>query len=333
MRTGILDAEGRDTGRDPFMGSFPHLIDVGVMGHCVHGKSGLCLKAGIGCYQSGMLIEEPNMAVEDFRWLAQQCSGRVNQFALGGRGDPDMHEHFEELLQICTEHHIVPNFTTSGFGFTPEKAALCKRYCGAVAVSWYRNQYTLDAIDMLLKAGVKTNIHYVLGNNSIDEAIQRLEEDQFPAGVNAVVFLLHKPTGMGRESNVLHPGDPRVARFFHQIDRDHPFKTGMDSCTVPGALNFCSHVLFEALDTCEGGRYSCYVSPDMMMTPCSFDQQKKYAVSLRGSSVEAAWNSESFQRFRSILRRSCPDCTVREMCLGGCPLTPQIVLCQNKHEP
>ena len=34
IRTGILDEDGRDTGKDPFMASYPHLIDVGIMGHC-----------------------------------------------------------------------------------------------------------------------------------------------------------------------------------------------------------------------------------------------------------------------------------------------------------
>ena len=38
VRTGILDDKGRDTGVDPFMASFPHLIDVGVMGHCCKGR-------------------------------------------------------------------------------------------------------------------------------------------------------------------------------------------------------------------------------------------------------------------------------------------------------
>ena len=45
MRTGILDENGKDTGVDPFMASYPHLIDVGIMGHCIHGKTGLCAKA------------------------------------------------------------------------------------------------------------------------------------------------------------------------------------------------------------------------------------------------------------------------------------------------
>ena len=72
VRTGVLDADGNDTNIDPFMASYPHLIDVGIMGHCIHGKTGLCAKAGIGCYQSGLLVEKPNMTVEDFRLISEQ---------------------------------------------------------------------------------------------------------------------------------------------------------------------------------------------------------------------------------------------------------------------
>lgn len=159
------------------MASFPHLIDVGIMGHCVYGKTGLCVKAGIGCYQSGLTIEKPNMKLKDFICIAEQCSGRCNQFALGGRGDPDQHENFEDILKVCKENNIVPNFTTSGYGMTPEIAKLCKEYCGAVAVSWYRSEYTYNAINMFLKAGVKTNIHYVLGNIIIESVKEGLERD------------------------------------------------------------------------------------------------------------------------------------------------------------
>ena len=327
IRTGILDENGKDTGIDPFMASYPHLIDVGIMGHCIHGKTGLCAKAGIGCYQSGMLVEQPNMTVEDFRRIAEQSKGRCNQFALGGRGDPDQHEQFEEILKICHENLLAPNFTTSGYGMTPEIAALCKQYCGAVAVSWYRSSYTLNAIQMLLDAGVKTNIHYVLGNNSIDEAIDRLSQNDFPAGINAVIFLLHKPVGQGNQSNVLSINDPRVCAFFSQVDKAHPFKVGMDSCCVPGAIQFCKAILPESLDTCEGGRFSCYIGADMTMVPCSFDQDRRYEVSLRNMSIIEAWNSAPFERFRDQMRRACPGCEKQDLCMGGCPLMPEIVLC------
>ena len=329
VRTGILDEHGKDTGVDPFMASFPHLIYVGVMGHCIHGKTGLCVKAGIGCYQSGLTVEQPNMSVEDFRWITEQCKGRCNQLALGGRGDPDQHEHFEDLLKISRENNLVPNFTTSGYGMTPEIAAICKKYCGAVAVSWYRSEYTLNAIQMLLEAGVKTNIHYVIGKNTIDEAIERISNNDFPKGINAVILLLHKPAGLGSRENVLSVDDERVEKLFSEVDKRHPFKIGMDSCNVPGALHFCKNVMAESLDTCEGGRYSCYIGPDMIMVPCSFDQDKKYQVSLRKCSIEDAWNSDKFEIFRRYMERACPECEKRELCMGGCPLMPEIVFCNS----
>lgn len=331
VRSGILDENNRDTGIDPFMASFPHLIDIGIMGHCIHGKSGLCVKAGIGCYQSGLKIEMPNMSVQDFRLIIEQCKGRSNQFALGGRGDPEQHEQFETILQLCRDNEIVPNFTTSGYGMTPELARICKRYCGAVAVSWYRSEYTIKAIQLLLEADVKTNIHYVLSNNSIDEAISRLERHDLPQGINAILFLLHKPAGMGKSEQVLHYDDPRVIRFFELIDHDsYPFKIGMDSCTVPGTIKNCHNQIMEAIDTCEGGRFSAYIGADMDMLPCSFDQSKRYAVSLRDNTIEEAWNSSIFDRFREPLRNSCPNCIERKNCMGGCPLMPEIVLCNRE---
>lgn len=329
IRTGVLDENGKDTGVDPFMASYPHLIDVGIMGHCVHGKTGLCAKAGIGCYQSGMLVEQPNMSLEDFRSIAEQSKNKCNQFALGGRGDPDQHENFEEILKICRANNLVPNFTTSGYGMTEEIARICKKYCGAVAVSWYRSEYTLRAIQMLLDAGVKTNIHYVLGKNSIDEAIERMKDGSFPKGVNAVIFLLHKPAGQGTGENVLCVDDPRVREFFSQIDKPHPFKVGLDSCNVPGAINICKSILPESLDSCEGGRYSCYIGADMTMVPCSFDQEKRYEVSLREMSITQAWNSDAFDKFREKMHSACPGCDKKEMCMGGCPLMPEIVLCSS----
>ncbi len=330
MRTGIIDKNGKDTGKDPFMASFPHLIDVGIMGHCIHGKTGLCVKAGIGCYQSGLTVERPNMALKDFEWIAKQCKGKCNQFALGGRGDPDQHEEFEKILKICKDNDLVPNFTTSGYGLTPEIANLCKKYCGAVAVSWYRSEYTIRAIQMLIDAGVKTNIHYVVGKNTIDEAIDRLQKNDFPKGINAIILLLHKPAGLGSAKNVLSVDDSRVKQLFEEVDKIHPFKVGMDSCNVPGAIRFCKNVLPESLDTCEGGRYSCYIGADMVMVPCSFDQKKLYNVVLNDDiTIEKAWNSEQFEQFRNRMRGACPECDKKELCMGGCPLMPEVVFCDS----
>ena len=67
-------------------------------------------------------------------------------------------------------------------------------------------------------SGSRSKDEYSLcpGQNSIDEAIERLEKNNFPAGINAVIFLLHKPAGQGTRGNVLTPEDPRVKRFFRK---------------------------------------------------------------------------------------------------------------------
>lgn len=333
MRTGVIE-DGVDTGIDPFMTAYPELIDVGVMGHCVHGSSGLCMKAGVQCYQNGLHTYEPNMSLENFKRIVDECKGKTFQLALGGRGDVDQHENFEEILKYCRDNLIVPNFTSSGLGFNKNIVQLCKKYCGAVAISWYRQKHTLDAIQMLLDAGVKTNIHYVLGKNSIDEAIDRLKNNRFPDGINAVIFLLHKPVGLGQQSNVLNMKEPRVEEFFKLIDNGtFPFKIGFDSCTVPGILNFTKSINHDSIDTCEGGRWSCYITSDMKMLPCSFDNQDlRWAYDISNDTIQNAWDSPQFEDFRDHFRYSCPECASRKECRGGCPIRREIVLCDRKEK-
>lgn len=332
-RTSIYDEAGKDTGKDPFMASFPHLLDVGIMGHCVHGSTGLCIKAGVQCYQDGLNKNQDNMTLENFKRIVDQSKGKMFQIALGGRGDPDMHENFEDILSYCRENEIIPNMTTSGFGLTEEKADLIKKYCGAVAVSWYRSDYTLKAIELLLSKGIKTNIHYVLGNNSLKEAYELLTENKIPKGINRVIFLLHKPVGLGKSENVLNPNDPKVVEFFNLFNEERYCNiAGFDSCCVPGIINYSPNIHLDSIDTCEGARYSAYVSSDMKMVPCSFDQDHKWSCNLLECTIEEAWESPEFQRFRTILKTSCPSCSKKAYCLGGCPIKKEIVLCHNIQE-
>ena len=331
MRSGIIK-NGKDTGVDPFMTSFPELLDIGIMGHCIHGKSGLCLKAGVQCYQSGNTIHHPNMTLTNFKKIVEECKGKTFQIALGGRGDPDQHEQFEDILKYCQQSNIVPNFTSSGLGFNQHIVDLCKKYCGAVAISWYRSDYTLKAIQMLINSKVKTNIHYVLSNSSIEEAIALLEQNKFPKGINAVIFLLHKPVGLGQSENVLSYHDLHLQHFFQLIDsNNYDFKVDFDSCSIPAILNFTSNLSKDFIDTCEGGRWSAYITSDMKMLPCSFDNDKqRWAYDISNDSIENAWNSPQFEDFRNHLKHSCPNCFKRDLCFGGCPICSEIVLCNEK---
>lgn len=329
VRSGVMGEYGKDTGVDPFMRCFPSLIDVGIMNKCVCAH-----KCNVDCYQRAIDRHGDNMSLEDYKSILEQCKGKTFQYALGGAGDPDTHENFKEILELSKEYGIIPNFTTSGIMMTEEKAKLCKEYCGAVAVSEHFADYTRKAIDMLLSAGVKTNIHYVLGSDSIDYAIERLKNGGFDKRINAVVFLLYKPIGLGRKENILTMDNPKVKEFFELVDTgNYPHKIGFDSCSCGGIVNFSQHIDMNSIDFCEGGRYSMYIDADMNAMPCSFgNQNSKYFVSLRKYSIEEAWESEIFNQFRNSLNHSCPNCKDRAMCGGGCPICRDIVLCDRKEK-
>lgn len=327
MRSGVLDEHGKDTGVDPFMSSFPELIDVGIMQTCVCAK-----QCNVDCYQKAIDRTGENMSVENFKRILEECKGKCFQFALGGAGDVDTHENFEEILSLCREYDIVPNFTTSGIAMTKEKAEICKEYCGAVAVSEHFAPYTDRAIDMLLEAGVKTNIHYVLSSRTIQYATAKLMLDGFKDGINAVVFLLYKPVGLGRIENVINVNDPRAIDFFRAVDNfNGKHKIGFDSCTVPALINFTKKINPDSFDTCEGGRWSMYITSDMKALPCSFDNQDmKWAYDISNDTIQHAWDSEVFEDFRNHFRNSCPNCERRRECMGGCPIRNEIVLCNRK---
>ena len=183
-------------GVDSVMRSFPELLDVGIMGHC--NQKEICAVAGIDCYQNGNQRNSPHMSVNDFESIARQASGKTFQIAIGGAGDPNKHPEFNRILDISRYYRIVPNLTTSGWNITEDEISLIKKYCGAVAVSWYSRlrgttettPMTVEATRRLVKNDCITNVHFVISSDTIDEAIYRLENDLFPRGINAVIFIL-----------------------------------------------------------------------------------------------------------------------------------------------
>lgn len=328
MRSGVLDENGKDTDVDPFMASYPELIDIGIMEKCVCAN-----KCKVDCYQKACDRTGSNMSLQDFTWIIEQSKGKLFQVALGGAGDPDTHENFKEILEVCAENNIVPNFTTSGIALTHEKVSLCKEYCGAVAVSEHFADYTDRAVEMLVNAGVKTNIHFVLSKKTIAKATEILKTGKYRKGINAVVFLLYKPVGLGRLENVLDVNSEEVKEFFEAFDKRRvPFKIGFDSCSCAGLLNCSNNFEKKFIDYCEGARFSMYISADMKAMPCSFaNQNSNWWIQLdEHNSIKDAWDSELFDTFRNKLRNRCSMCKDRECCGGGCPLVSAVTLCNRK---
>ena len=326
-------------GVDPICRSFPELLDVGIMGHCDSRYD--CKLAGIDCYQKGDSIATPHMTSSDFDLIARQAAGKTFQIALGGAGDPNKHPEFQKILRICKHYRIVPNLTTSGYGLTDNEIQNIKEYCGAVAVSWYSriiggresNTATIEAVNRLVKEGCTTNIHYVISNQTIDEAIYRLENDLFPQGINAVIFILYKPVGYGRKDKVVSQSE-LLKKFLRLAVKKHRFRVGFDTCFTPAVLRFCmDDIPVNCIDACEAGTFSMYIESQLIAYPCSFGiDYKVNGISLKDNTIRDVWNSELFSQLRKSGDKRCFGCEDKLYCLGGCKLGLDINLCKGLKE-
>jgi len=322
-------------GIDPVMRSFPELLDVGIMGHCDSGE--YCRNAGVDCYQRGRAIYTPHMTIENFVRIAKQAAGKTFQIALGGAGDPNKHPQFEEILKVCRSFRIVPNMTTSGFLLKDSEVELIKKYCGAVAVSWYsrwnngseKNPETIKVVKRLIEADCSTNIHYVVSKDTIGEAIIRLEQNLFPSGINAVVFILYKSVGNGVTEKVLKKTDVRLEKFYSLVTKNkHPYRIGFDTCFTPAILRWANVIPTASIDACEAATFSMYIDSQMNCYPCSFGiWDKRISESLDNKTLREIWIGEKFTDFRARKKEKCIDCRQRQFCQDGCRLGEDIDLC------
>lgn len=328
----------------PTTRSFPELLDIGIMGHCDSGTKGYCKAAGIDCYQMGDTSRFPHMSSEDFEQIVKQASGKTFQIALGGAGDPNKYPELEKILRISRENGIVPNMTTSGYGLLDSEIELIKKYCGAVAVSWYSrlkvngnniaetNPLTVEVIQRLLAAGCRTNIHYVISINTLDEAIVRLEKGLFPKGIAAVIFILYKPIGYGKQDKV--PRMDEKMKLFIKIatEKRHAFQVGFDTCFTSALVIPDSKIPEMCVDACEAGCFSMYIDSRLNCYPCSFGQQTEFVESMKDKNLQDVWNGEIFQKFRNHSKQNgeehCTTCRRYELCQGGCKLGLEINACR-----
>jgi MoaA/NifB/PqqE/SkfB family radical SAM enzyme len=305
--TGLEITTGINGNEDPFILEMPSLLDIGVMGTCKHRCT--------FCYQGH--IDRPNMKLSDFKRIIDEVSYHVNQVALGGRGDPNHHPNFSDIVEYCRKNNVVPNYTTSGIEITDEQIEISKM-CGAVAVSDYEHNFTYRAIRKLIDAGIKTNIHHIYSQpNHLKcmDIIEGRKPNMWEFDVeklNAVIFLLFKPQGAGKELKDLIPKKIQIENFAKSIfNPKSPYKVGMDSCLVNHVIKIAKPNKLQraSIDTCEAARMSAYITPDMKFMPCSFSNSDVWGIKIDDSTLKNIWDSgKPFKKFRNILSQNDAQC-------------------------
>jgi MoaA/NifB/PqqE/SkfB family radical SAM enzyme len=251
----------------------------------------------------------------------------VFQVAIGG-GEPLEHPDFLELIRLTREYNIVPNFTTNGEHLSDEIADVIKSEIGAVAVSVIDfNNFPNTEIGILIKNGIRTNIHFVLDSNSLSQAVKILQ-GQYNSklnGINAIIFLTFKPSGRG-DSNFALVHNKEMKQFIELIDANNCLcNIGFDACFVPLLMSQTS-TKKNFIDSCEVGCFSVYIDENLNVSPCSFSNGKD-VFNLKEFDFYDIWMNK-FSDFRSESKNQCKQsCSSIGECKGQCYYYPEITLC------
>ncbi|MBZ2164473.1 radical SAM/SPASM domain-containing protein [Methanobacterium spitsbergense] len=330
--TGITFRWGKNFKENPYMAPWPELADISISNYCTNECE--------YCYRSSN-PEGKLISIKNYEFILEQLTsnkyGAVFQVALGG-GEPLLHPDFNEILEITKEKfNIIPNYTTSGKFFDEKNIESTKKYCGAIAISY--DPYRDLSLDELYKIGsnlfendIKANIHYVISEKTLDNAIEIIEGkyDKYFEMFNAIIFLTHKPFGRADNQDSIKSPD-KLNSFLNLIDNPiSKVRIGFDACFVP-ILMKNTDVDNNMIDSCECGFFSVYIDENLNVMPCSFCNNDKYKYNLKEFNFEDIWQNKFLDYRNSITeygRTDCGDCDKLSECRGKCPFFDELFLCE-----
>lgn len=303
----------------------PELFDISITNFCDKGCD--------FCYRDSN-PDGHHMDVDDYREILNQLVDmHTFQVALGG-GNPNQHPDFVEILRMTREDFgIVPSYTTNGRGLTNEVIRASKKYCGAVAVSFYHPiKDFISAVNTLISNDIKTNIHFLLTSKTIHSAIDLLKNiPDYLDGINAIIFLNYKPAGSRANDTLLLKNSKDIDDFFKCVSEHdmRRFKIGFDSCNISGIVQ---HIKYNPrfIESCEASRFSAFISEDMLLYPCSFMEAITDGINIGEQSIVSAWQKDQgFVNMRNVIsNRKCPlQCKKYSDCYGGCPVFSEVNYC------
>lgn len=298
--SGITFRWGRNFKENPKYAPWPELADISISNHCTKGCN--------YCYRNSS-ENFSFMSLEDYEYILNELQhpiwGNVFQIAIGG-GEPLEHPQLKQILELTISKNIVPNLTTNGIHINSEYAKYFKNKVGAVALS-VEDIQTLNSekVRILLKESVKTNIHYLLSNRNISQAVDILKGkyNEIFLGLNSIIFLTYKPLGRGSLADILKLND-NLKKFIKQIDNNKcSTRIGFDACFVPLLLHF-TKIDPIYVDSCEAGFYSIYIDEKLNVKPCSFDNTGIYSFNLREHSFSDIWENK-LKKYRENALNLC----------------------------
>jgi len=315
--TGFFARWGKTKEDDPEYGPSPEILDLEIS------TSPRCSGRCKFCYKKNAPgQEEHNMTFEEFVNIFHKMPKLLGQIAFG-ICDVDTNPDFFNMMEYAKEHGVIPNYTCNGHRVTPEIAKRTAELCGAVAVSLVTKQKSYDAIKMFTDAGMtQCNIHYVLSNESYDEAFKIVDEiasDYRLAKLNAIVFLQYKPKGnnIGDFNSCVNIDKYKKLMDYCEVN---DVNYGFDSCSAPVFMDSIKGRKDEkrmamVAEPCESGLFSSYINCRGEFFVCSFAEGedswvKGINVLECNDFIEDVWRNSKLVKWRNLLIKNNRECPI-----------------------
>ena len=311
---------------NPAYAPWPELADISISNHCSK-ACGFCYKDSKknGSFMSVGQYEYVLSSLQSERW------GNVFQVALGG-GEPLEHPGFREIILKTREKGVVANFTTNGIYLDEKMIGFLENKIGALAISAGKmKELNAGKIKLLAERGIKTNIHFILDNESIHEAIQILRGryNDILGNINGVVFLTYKPAGRASPDRCLNM-DEAFYEFTALIDKNQcNARIGFDACFVPVLLRH-TEVDADYIDSCECGFFSVCIDEGLNVKPCSFANNSEFSYNLQEYDMRDIWERKYETYRRRMAGENCVnECKNKDNCRGKCYYFDALSFCHS----
>lgn len=302
----------RDNKESPVR-SFPAFLTISIVGGCkIKDFCYLDCCAGKKEYD-----ESKNMTYNSFvKIIDEGVQKGLLSIVLTGSGDPNDHPDFKKIVSYAKSKGLYITCMTTGATLTLKDVDFFKKNINRVEFNLLcGNENSLKSFIAFMKENIKLSLNILVSYLSFDETIHFLnsgilefdDKDKKlrfrgnnPIGkLDAISLKLYKRKGLGTLSGcVSEKQEDFLKSFVNTLKRKRFADIIFEPCfkSLLGKYIKKEHNVY--IPPCEQGRYSAFITEDLLMLPCEFSNVEKYGESLRNKNIEEIFNGEKFNEYR-----------------------------------
>ena len=300
--------------KESFTRSFPAFLIISIVGVCkIKDSCYLDCCAGKKEYD-----EHKNMTYSSFVKIINEGAQKgLLSIVLTGSGDPNDHPDFERIVSYAKSKGLYITCMTTGTTLTLKGIDFFKKNIDRVEFNLLcGNENSLKSFIAFMKEDIELYLNILVSHLSLDETIHFLnsgilefdDKDKKlrfrgnnPIGkLDAISLKLYKRKGLGTLSGcVSEKQEDLLKSFVNTLKRKRFADIIFEPCFKSLLEKYIKKGHNVYIPPCEQGRYSAFITEDLLMLPCEFSSAEKYGESLRNKNIEEIFNGKKFNEYRN----------------------------------